>query len=309
MHTPRRILISGAGIAGPALAARLAHPAYEVTVVERSPTLREGGQAVDFRGPVHRAVLDRMEMWEPICAHRTHANDVTLLGPDERPVATLPAVMLSGDVEIRRGDLSRLLYERTRSHTAYRFGEQIDAVEEADNGVTARFRSGASETFDLVVGADGLHSRTRLLTFGDEARFLRHHGYRLATFSMPNVLEDHRGAAMFTVPGRCLNLTSESPERCRATFIFAAGPMSEAREDARQVLKSVFGGLGWHIPAALTALDGATDLYLDAIGTVALDRYAKGRVVLLGNAAWGGTLGGQGTPLAVDAASLFPSSW
>ena len=117
---------------------------FDVTVVERAPALREGGQAVDFRGPVHREVLERMNFWDAIHQHRTRDCDVILLDRRGRPLITLPSVMMSGDVEIRRGDLSRLLYERTAGSVCYRFGDEIIAMAEGDMGVAVRFRSGDS---------------------------------------------------------------------------------------------------------------------------------------------------------------------
>src|SRR5690348_7742351 len=121
MTKPVKALISGAGIAGPALAYWLSRRGIETTVVERAPALRTGGQAVDFRGPIHRAVLERMGIWDAIHAERTRPQKLVLLDPRCSPCATLPEAMMAGDVEILRGDLSRILFERTRSAADYRF--------------------------------------------------------------------------------------------------------------------------------------------------------------------------------------------
>src|SRR5580704_661491 len=177
----KSVLVSGAGIAGPSLAYWLARRGLRCTVVERAPALRVGGQAVDFRGPVHREMLERMEMWKPIHAHQTAPGELVLLARDGSPVATLPPLFMAGDVEIVRGDLCKLLYERTRDSVEYRFDEHVTAIADRRDGVDVTFASGRQETFDLVVGADGLHSGVRLLAFGDERGLLRHHGYRIAS--------------------------------------------------------------------------------------------------------------------------------
>jgi len=306
--TKRRVLISGAGIAGPALAYWLDGHDFDVTVVERALTLREGGQAVDFRGPVHREVLERMGLWEPIHQHRTQGCDLVMLDRRGRPVLTLPSVMMSGDVEILRGDLSRLLYERSASSTCYRFGDQITDLTQSEESVTVGFSSGAAERYDLVVGADGLHSGVRSLAFGDESRFLVHHGYRLATFSLPDVFDTGGRAYSYTVPGHSLMVKSEGDGRARASFIFIGAALGEERGDVarlRVLLREAFRRLGWWGPRLLSHLDEATDLYVDQIGSISIDRYSSGRVVLLGDAAYGGTLGGQGTSLAIVGAYVL----
>jgi 2-polyprenyl-6-methoxyphenol hydroxylase-like FAD-dependent oxidoreductase len=304
----RRILISGAGIGGPALAWWMAQLGWDVTVVERAPALREGGQAVDFRGPVHREVLERMGLWDAISAHRTRGSNMVLLGRSGRPVATLPSVMMSGDLEILRGDLSRLLYERTAHSVEYRFGDHLTALDQSPDDVTVQFASGSTASYDLVVGADGLHSGVRALAFGDESKFARHQGYRIATYSLPNILGLNGAALTYTVPGRACMVTAESEARARALFVFAGAPLGEERfATARQqeLLRAAYHGVGWEVPRVLAELPHATDLYVDQIATIAIDRYAKGRVVLLGDAAYGGTLGGQGTSLAIVGAHVL----
>jgi 2-polyprenyl-6-methoxyphenol hydroxylase-like FAD-dependent oxidoreductase len=216
--------------------------------------------------------------------------------------------MAGGDVEILRGDLCRLLYERTRANTDYRFGDHIVALEDRGDSVAVTFEHGPPESFDFVVGADGLHSGVRALAFGAEARFLRHHAYRLASFAMGNVLGRASGAAMYSVPGRAACIFARSDREARALLVHAGAPLGDERHDVdgqRRALKETFAGLGWEVPRVLDALDRATDLYIDAIATVHLDRWSQGRVVLLGDAAYGGTLGGQGTPLAIVGAYVL----
>src|SRR5712691_5503839 len=154
----REILISGASIAGPALAYWLRRHGFQPTVVERAPALSDGGYAVDFRGPAHLGVLARMGILEDIRRLQTHMGAMSYVDRTGKRLARLPAVILSGDVEILRGDLSRLLYEATCAEVEYRFDDSITALCEDDHGVHVTFERGAARRFDLVVGADGLHS-------------------------------------------------------------------------------------------------------------------------------------------------------
>jgi 2-polyprenyl-6-methoxyphenol hydroxylase-like FAD-dependent oxidoreductase len=135
-----------------------------------------------------------------------------------------------------------------------------------------------------------------------------HHGYRVATFTLPDVIDTGDHAYTYTVPGRAATVRSEEDDRARASFIFAGAALSDGRNDsthARAVVRDAFRDVGWEVPRVLSYLDAATDLYLDQIGSISIDRYSCGRVVLLGDAAYGGTLGGQGTPLAIVGAYVL----
>ncbi|MEO8561298.1 MAG: hypothetical protein ABI601_04435 [bacterium] len=135
-----------------------------------------------------------------------------------------------------------------------------------------------------------------------------HHGYRVATFSLPDVLDTRAQGYTYTVPGRSVTVRSEGGGRARASFIFTGAPLGEERGDAarsRALLREAFRGVGWEVPRLLAHLDEASDLYVDQIGSIAIERYSSGRVVLLGDAAYGGTLGGQGTPLAIVGAYVL----
>ena len=300
-------LISGAGIAGPALALCFARCGIASTIVERASSIREGGQAVDFRGPIHRAVLERLGIWDAIHERRTQPGDLELLSSNGSLRATIPEVMTAGDVEILRGDLCRLLYERTRHTSDYRFGDRVVAIENCGDRVAVNFERGAPQTFDFLIGADGLHSGVRALAFGDEDRFLRHRGYRIATFEIPNMV-GRRGAQVYSVPGRAVCIAATSADRARVILVYTGGPLRDGQRDAdiqRCALKEVIVDVGWEVPRLSDALERATDLYIDAIATVHVDRYAQGPIALLGDAAYGGTLGGQGTSLAIVGAYVL----
>ncbi|GHE71503.1 FAD-dependent oxidoreductase [Streptomyces longispororuber] len=308
------VLISGASVAGPALALWLARHGARVTVLEKAPALREGGFAVDFRGRVHRTVLERMGIWEEVCRHRTHMGRQTLVDVDDREKVDLPAFLMSGDVEISRTDLSRIMYERTKDHVEYVFGDSVAELRQGSGGVDVAFERGAPRRFDLVVGADGLHSHTRRLVLGDASRHLRHLGYYVAGFAMPNVAGLRRSARMCSVPGRMIAVSNHdgSPERGGAFLVFRSGELAYDRHDLAErkaILAERFADVPWtyapHVLEALDALEDADDLYFDAIAQVHVDRLSVGRVVLLGDAGYGATMGGMGTGTALVCAYVL----
>ncbi|MBT2398025.1 FAD-dependent monooxygenase [Streptomyces sp. ISL-100] len=304
------VLISGASIAGPALALQLSRYGARVTVVEKAPALRTGGFAVDFRGHVHRKVLQELGIWDDVHRRQTHMGTQTVVDVDGSPRVDLPSAMMSGDVEIFRGDLSAILYERTKDTVEYVFGNSVATMAEDAHGVDVTFDHGAPRRFDLVVGADGLHSNTRRLAFGDESQYLRHLGYYVAGFDMPNHLGLDRTALIYSDPGRMVSITNYDgdPDRAGASLVFASEQLAYDRNDLgrqKKILAAKFADMGWETPKALDALDAADSLYFDAIAQIHIDRLSKGRVVLIGDAGYGATMGGMGTGAAVVCAYVL----
>ncbi|MDT7574108.1 MAG: hypothetical protein QOH17_441, partial [Pseudonocardiales bacterium] len=188
-----RVLVAGASIAGPALAHWLRRRGAEVTVVERAPELRPGGQAVDARG-VAKEVIQRMGLDAAVRAARTETAGAYTVDVDGNVLETFRADDDGGDgfiaeIEILRGDLSQVLYDDTRDGVEYVFGDRIAELTQDADGVDVAFAGGDRRRFDLVVGADGLHSALRAMVFGPHERFIRHLGHVLAFYTVPNEYE------------------------------------------------------------------------------------------------------------------------
>ncbi len=303
-----RVLISGASIAGPALAHWLARRGAEVTVVERAPGLRPGGQAVDARG-VAKEVIRRMGLDEQVRAACTDTRGAHTVDADGNVLETYHAGDDGGDghiadIEILRGDLAQLLYDDTRDRVEYLFGDRISELVQDDTGVDVTFAGGERRRFDIVVGADGLHSPLRSLVFGPREEYVRHLGMVLAFFTVPNEfgidgwLLDHQQG------GRTAGLRpSGDPHRAIAMMSFPAPTFEIDHRDVaaqKRLLRAEMAGFGWETPRILEHLDTSEDFYLDQVAQVILPEWSRGRVGLLGDAACcASPMSGAGTGLAL----------
>ncbi|AEV84162.1 FAD-dependent oxidoreductase [Actinoplanes sp. SE50] len=311
-----RVLVTGASIAGPALAHWLHRRGAEVTVVERAPGLRPGGQAVDARG-VARDVIARMGLAAAVRAACTDTAGAHTVDADGQVLATFRADDDGGDgfiadIEILRGDLSRVLYDDTRDGVDYVFGDRIAELTQDADGVDVVFAGGDRRRFDLVVGADGLHSSLRATVFGPHQRFLRHLGHVLAFYSVPNEFGLDRWLLEYQdrESGRSALLRPiQDATRAMALFSFPAADFAVDHRDVaaqKSLLRERMTGLGWHTPAMLAHLDDTPDFYLDQVAQVVMDSWSHGRVGLLGDAAFSSSpMSGQGTGLALVGAYVL----
>jgi len=298
------VLISGASIAGPALAHWLARYGCTVTVVERAPGVRPGGQAVDFKGATHRTVLRRMGILDDVLARQTGGTDQTIINAEGRAQAVIPGEFTGGEIEIHRGDLAQLLHERTAPHCEYVFGDTITSLTETADGVDVTFARAAPRRFDLVVGADGIHSNVRRLAFGPEHDYVQHLGHYYALAELGEEVADG-DAVMYNEPGR---MAAVGGPKASAFFVFASPELDYDRTDVerqRTLVAGAYRGAGWRVPELIAKVPEAREFYLDALARVTIDHYSRGRVVLLGDAAYGNTLGGFGTGLAIVGAYVL----
>ena len=313
-----RILISGASVAGPVLAYWLHRFGFEPTVVERTPELRmgDGGHAVDLFGPALE-VMEWTGVLDEVRAARTQTRLITLIRPGRRPVDALAEALSEGvserHVEIMRGDLAGIVYAQSREHVEYLFDDSIASLHDTGAEIEVGFERGSSRTYDLVVGADGLHSVTRRLVFGPEKDYLRFLGGYLAVFSVPNYLSLTDRMLGFSAPERTAAVyPADGGSQLRVVLLWRTPALHDYdRHDLnaqRQLVRHLYGDLGWELPRLLADLETADDLYLDSISQIVMDRWTRGRVALVGDAGYSPAPAvGGGTSLAVVGAYQLAS--
>ncbi|WP_327142014.1 FAD-dependent monooxygenase [Nocardia sp. NBC_01327] len=305
------VLISGASIAGPALAYWLSRYGFDVTVVEKSPALRAGGQAVDFTGHTHMAVLERMGVLEDIERRQTGKTDMVIVDEGGNEKAFISGDFTGGDIEILRGDLADVIYQRTARNCRYLFGDTITALDETADGVHVEFAHAPAQRFDLVFGADGIHSRVRKLAFGPEQKFVKHQGhyYCLAGASKwesrPDAPRERAVAYALNTPG---HLASLGNSKAAQMYMFASPQLDYDRDDfdaQRRIVAEHFAGIGWEVPRMLADLPHLDGFYLDSLSKVTMKNFVQGRVALVGDAGYGNTLAGFGSGLAIVGAYVL----
>jgi 2-polyprenyl-6-methoxyphenol hydroxylase-like FAD-dependent oxidoreductase len=300
------VLIVGAGIAGPAFAYWLARRGFRPTVVERATELRSGGSAVVVKGPAV-PVAERMGITSRLREVSTRATSLALLGADGRRIARLSLTSEGSQaVEVTRADLSAVLHAAAADDAEFLFDDTVTALEQDGSGVDVTFRRAAPRRFDLVVGADGIHSTVRRLAFGPEREFATDLGMYNATVPLePGAIDDPHEMVMMTAPGRMLVV---HPSRATPLAIFTfRGPRIDGydRRDTalrKCVVAEAYAGVGWRGPELVDAYRKHPAPFFDPLTNVRLDSWARGRVALLGDAASAAALFGDGSSLAMAGA-------
>ncbi len=305
----QNVLISGASIAGPALAYWLRRHGFTPTVVERAAGPRPGGAAIDIRGAA-LGVVERAGLLDEIRAHRTDMGDGVLVNSAGEEFATLPAAAFGGELEILKEDLTRVLYEATQPDVEYLFDNSIAALTQDDDGVHVTFASGEQRTFDLVVGADGLHSNVRRLAFGPESDYVHHLGIYGALFTTDNYLDLDHTARLYNAQDKFgYVFTARHNAEIRVGLSFASDPLAYDRHDLAQQKRIVaerFAADGWEIPRLIEAMKAAPDVYFDQSGQIRMDRWSTGRVALVGDAGYcAAPTSGRGTSQALIGAYVL----
>ncbi|CPR11508.1 2-polyprenyl-6-methoxyphenol hydroxylase-like oxidoreductase [Mycobacterium bohemicum DSM 44277] len=310
-----KIAIVGAGIAGPTLAYWLCRYGHEPTLIEKAPRLRTGGYVVDFWGGGY-AVAERMGLTAQLHTAGYAVREIRLVDRNSQRVGGFSAESfrrnLGGDfVTVPRGELAATIYRAIDGHAETMFGDSVSAVAQNDSGVEVTLEHGGSRQFDLLVGAGGIHSPLRELVFGPDSRFETDLGYRVAAFEADGYRpRDELVYLAHTMPGRMIARFAMRGEKTLFLFVFAAeytrGPEPQNVSHAKTTLHQVFGNAGWECPEILRELDGVSEVYFDRVSQIVMDRWSKGRVALIGDAAAAvSLLAGEGAGLAMVEAYIL----
>src|SRR5215510_7776701 len=306
-----RVLISGAGIAGLTVAYWLRRYGFTPTIVERAPSLLKGGYKIDIRGTALQ-VLRRMGVHDAVVAASTDMQGALLVDGDGKVLNRMSGDefghRVGEDLEIVRGTLCQILMDHIPD-AEFIFGDSIRAISQSSDRVRVEFTKNSPREFELVIGADGLHSKVRAIAFGDEARFLRDLGLYLCVYTVPNYLKLDRMEMQYSELGRVAAIwSSRGDANAKACFGFTAPVRIDLHDRAHQqrVLADVYEGIGWEVPRLLELMPGAHDFYFDAAAQIRMDQWSQGRVALVGDAGYcASPMSGQGTSLALIGAYVL----
>ncbi|MDT5231391.1 MAG: hypothetical protein QOJ56_963 [Mycobacterium sp.] len=309
------VLVSGASIAGLATTYWLAQQGYSVTVVERHDGPRPGGQAIDVRGPA-LSILARMNLLEAAEDKKTRIRGASFVDRDgnelSRDTESTPTggVIDNPDIEILRDDLVDLLLGALDTDVEFLFGDSINGLDDHGDAVAVSFERADIRDFDLVIGADGLHSNVRKLTFAPEEQFIKPLGIYLAIFTVPNFLHLDYWQMFHQSDSTTAGVYSaRDNSEARAMLAFMdSGLRIDYRDIATQFaeLDRWMSDDGWVRPQLLAYMRAAPDFYFDGLAQIIMDRWAQGRVGLVGDAAHcTSPMSGQGTSLALLGAYIL----
>jgi 2-polyprenyl-6-methoxyphenol hydroxylase-like FAD-dependent oxidoreductase len=308
-------LVSGASVAGVTAAYWLAHHGYSVTVVERYPGLRPGGQAIDVRGPA-LTVLERMMLRAAADQQRTRIRGASVVDRDGNELSqdteSTPTggLIASPDIELLRDDLVELLYDASKLTAEYLFDDSIAALEDDGTAVGVTFEREPARSFDLVIGADGLHSNVRQLVFGPEEDFIDRLGTHAAIFTVPNFLDlDYWQTWHYGDSTMAGVYSARNNTEARAMVGFMDPDLRIDYRDTEAQFAEVERRMaddGWVRPQLLEYMRTAPDFYFDEMSQIKMDRWSKGRVALVGDAGYCcSPLSGQGTSVALLGAYIL----
>lgn len=301
-----RILISGAGIAGLTVAYWLREYGFTPTIVERAPTLPIGGYKIDIRGAALQ-VIRRMGIYETVAAAATDMQRGVLVDKKGKTINEMSGddfgQRVGEDLEIIRGTLCQILMDQVRNVEII-FDDSIQKISQSSESIQVEFKNNKQRAFDLLIGADGLHSNVRQQVFGDESHFARDLGLYLCVFTVPNFLNLDRTEMQYTEFGKMVAIwSSRGDTNAKACFAFTAPPASidpRNRAQQQQLVQTTFQGMGWIGPELLEMMPNAPDFYFDSATQICMNHWSQNRVTLVGDAAYcASPMSGQGSSLAL----------
>jgi len=310
----KNILISGAGIAGTTLTYWLKRFGFNPTVVEHAPKLRKGGYAIDFWGAGFD-VAERMGIIADLDKADLGITEVSLVDENSKRKGGLNYLKLKKLMKGRaftllRGDLAEVIYKHLDKDIEIIFGNTINKIEQHNDSVTVTFHNGRTSNFDLVIGADGLHSNVRNLIFGSEAQFEKYYGYYTSSFTIEANIYSGKAFQMYNVPCKQAAVYSTNENKTTTFFIFTSPEKLSYQhhniEAQKQILRSEFENAGWKCADLLLKMDTASDFYFDVVSQIQMNNWSKDRITLVGDACdCPSLLSGQGSTLAMVGAYIL----
>jgi 2-polyprenyl-6-methoxyphenol hydroxylase-like FAD-dependent oxidoreductase len=305
-----RIVINGIGVAGPALGYWLSKSGHDVLLVEEAPRLRTGGYIIDFWG-IGYDIIERMGVIGDIRALGYQVREVRFVDRNGRKrggfdVDVFHRMTNDRFTSVSRSDLSATICHAIEGKVEMIFGDSVAKIEDSGQRVRVCFDHAAEREVDLVIGADGLHSRVRRLAFGPDSEFKTSLGYHVAAFEADGYRP--REELVYTshsLPGRQISRFSMRDDKTLFLFIFRDELMA-GDDEPKSVLRRVFAGAGWEWPRMEAEIERATDIYFDTVSQVRMNGWTKGRVAMVGDAAACVSLmAGEGTGLAIAEAYVL----
>lgn len=302
-----RIAIIGAGVAGPSFAYWMHRAGHQVTLVEAAPNFRTGGYLIDFWG-LGYTVAEKMGIAEDIRKLGYRVNEVRAVGADGRARASFGVDAIRRATKDRyttvaRGDLASTIYRTVENEIETIYSESITSLDNGHDRVSLTFRHTGPREFDLVVGADGLHSTVRQLAFGPEVNYAHYLGCQVAAYVIDGYRpRDELVFMTHNLPGRQISRFAMDGDRTLVLLIFrsSAPRVPDTLESSKELVRHHFADAGWEATEILAALDDVDELYLDVVSQIRMDRWSTGRVALVGDAAaCVSLLAGEGTGLAM----------
>jgi len=311
-HEAKRVLIAGASFAGLSTAFWMNQLGFAVTVVEVAPNLKKGGTPVDIEGSTV-ATIKRMGIFDKVQANRLkmlglefkNADDVTEGGMSRQTDDSAA----SDDCEIERDVLLEIMFDAVKDSVEFRFGNGIASIQETPSEVTVSFKDGTRGSFDLLFGCDGNHSSVRRMHFGPEADYANFLGQYFSITIVEGSLIKENTTQMFNVPGKAAMLNAYNNKTDIVLCFSSEEEIAyDYRDEAHQrlIIAEQFQGMGWRVPELLEKVESSKTFYFDKISQIKMPSWTKGRVGLVGDAAYcASPAAGMGGSLAIIGAAAL----